>query len=273
MSDEINQETNPNTQNDADQNSTKEHAVIGHLPQKTVWFYTVGYGLGAILIGVAFAVFGFNIHIGYAIASLLLGIAVFAATAVVHYFKAKHADGPPPPRSWKINWRGVAALLLPPIVILGGFFLLARFLKTTSETAFERGFEQARMARLPPAPTNATQALPNGRILLLDVVPEHLKRLYSENTTVDANKLMSVYWNKWIIVTGHVDDVSNLSTFSSLYIDREQSFSFGRQQAARFRDPVQIERIQPLKKGNPVSVLCRIADNVNDFELTDCELQ
>ena len=159
-------------------------------------------------------------------------------------------------------------LSISALTILFGAFL--------AKKSFEAGYKSSVAAYTPATPTNATQTLPDGRILLTDMTPEYLDHLSRKHTETEAIKLMEGYFDKWLVFGGAVDNLSNLDfgdrKISTLWITRPEPFS---RQSASFTDVGQIERLQPLRKGNPVKVLCKITLNrqINDVNLDNCEMQ
>lgn len=270
MNDEIAEETQAKAQDEPNQDTLDKHPPVGHLPQRIVWVYTVGYGTGGILIGIAFAVFGFNAaHINFGIGSLILGLGIFAGTAVFHYRRAGKADGVTTlEKNSKIPWPFIRGLILPMIWVFG--FLAVAGL--TMRCGYEIGYERAKRSFIPATPTNITKELGDGRILLVDVTPEYLDYLFREHTSNDAKRMMEPYWDKWLSFAGSVDDVDNYPNTHRTYVRITRPDPFWAQSMI-FTDVKQIERLQPLKRGNPVTVRCKITRPITSrFNLTDCEL-
>lgn len=269
MKDDVNTQTEAATENKAAEEGP-EQAVLGLIDQ--IRPYAVCYIISAIPIAVG----GF-IGLGsdhWKLGLLFTGIGITLVLAgLTLQFRARK---PRKERLWRINWSVVGIFLIPPVasfVLFRGMYELGRW---RSEVAYEKGREDTRLARIPPAPTHATVRLPNGRIVLTDVVPEYLEVLLREHTNPEAMRLIEPYWDKWIFFEGTVGDVRNFPkeyNLTTLWIEREGLYSFGRHTGVHFKDPQQIERLQVLKKGNPVAVFCRIGRENDGFDLTDCELQ
>lgn len=270
MSDEIDQETQTEPQDEANQTTSQKHTAVGHLPQRIVWRYSVGYALATMFVGIGFAFFGFTTHISYAITTLAVGVGFLIWTIIYHYLQARHADGViPRERNWGMVRLRILQILVS-ITALSVLIAFAIFLFKASYKIGEASVPDSLTKVSPPTSSPnpsvdpVTRILENGRIVV-EVAPEYFEDLVKsdEYTTLQRAQIRDSYLGKWIMFAGTLNDVlpgRNNELFVS--IKRPKS-----QQHVWFKDPAQQDAIRRLRKNDPLTVLCVIASVPRSPEL------
>jgi hypothetical protein len=256
MNDEIKKKTKTAANNKAAEHPPEQALGDGNIAGAPNFPFTICYVIGGLMVGLASVSFIGSIHNILTATLCALGIIFVVVGAVIHIrYERQHQNKP-----FNLKKILTVSTRILIIVVIGVFLYVSPRI----------GEYLARWARTPATPTNKTEVLPDGRILLSDMTPEYLKYLYSEYTNAQAAKLMEPYWDKWVIINGTVRDLQIDSDKDSLLLgNRPEPFSL---QSAHFDDATQIERLKPLSKGNPVKVICKIKKSSFDFTLEQCEL-
>lgn len=263
MTEKVKKKTKATPKNETTEHPPQDASTNWHLAPPRNFPFTFCYVLGAIIVSIGTGIGLTSTHSTIAIIICIVGFIVCIVGGVVH-FRAERGSKQKP-----LNRQAIRAVSIPILKVVAVWLALYILIKIVTYISAE----QYRIAHIPPTPTNKTEVLPDGRILLVDMTPEYLRFLFRDRTNVEALNLLEPYWDKWIIIEGTVNDLRNhfykTSSTSFLYIDRPEPFGI---QGTEFEDAKQIERIQPLIKGNPVKVLCKITKDSTDFTLEQCEL-
>lgn len=251
---------------DGSNQNTSGITNVPHVPHSTIALSVLIGAIGAVIFGI-----GTWVGQWWLIA---IGVGVTLLGPIKYWLAARRVENLAP---LTLNWTGarlVFALFASTAISLTVAGLAAEYIGSSLNLPPSRNIVEILNEETPIlTPTNATRMLPDGRILLIDITPEYLTNIFREHTFAEAVNLMAPYWNKWIELDGQVADLQNFfnkdKKVSILTIKRNQPFG---EQSAVFIDPTQIERIQPLTKGNPVKARCKIIPSDLRFLLTDCEL-
>jgi hypothetical protein len=107
--------------------------------------------------------------------------------------------------------------------------------------------------------------------IIVDVTPLYLMDLFSEHTSIQAQRLIEPYIGKWIRISGPLGDVSDNEYFSQVVF--EHGPKMFAQVFMYFRQPNRSDRLSVLRRGTELTVLGQI-ERVNGMEvhLDNCEL-
>lgn len=185
--------------------------------------------------------------------------------------RAQIASDPSHERWWQVSM--VAAIVT---TCIGGYIVLAALfveslplprLRETEEVPAPP--QQPVIVTIPPASPVPQKA----KRILLDKTPAEIVRPFKEHTTMQAERLVEAYLDRWIRVNGEFDDIS-----APVYEQAVVSFASSRRLILPhvfmyFSDDEAIRHLSTLRRGTPIKVEGRIARiSAHEVVLQDCEL-
>lgn len=124
-------------------------------------------------------------------------------------------------------------------------------------------------------PPSSSVVQPEPSRTITTVTPEALTKLYLDNTSVQADRLASLYLGKWIDVRESVWNVHTLFEGDTVVITKHRvkgvksyTISLGLGFELKWQDT-----LLPMRRGDAIHALCRIAKvETAGIDLDDCEL-
>jgi hypothetical protein len=134
--------------------------------------------------------------------------------------------------------------------------------------------------RLPPKPPAAPE---RGRVdethrifVGDDITPSYLVNLFKDNTNIEATTQTNRFLGKWMKVEGAINDITTIgANIMCIVLEPKYEGDISRDFLVfLYFDETWIENISILRRGNKVTVICKIdmIDSVK-LKLEDCELK